>query len=88
MRFVFIMDVLPDEHGNLTDTNDGVTSLVLLVVFRVRLAASNDILNYEYLIFQRIFDIFLTNSNAFVQKLPRNKEFVLSDISNKYRGVV
>lgn len=33
MFFVFIMDVLPDEHGNRTRTEGGVTSLVLLVIF-------------------------------------------------------
>lgn len=71
----------------VADTEDGVTSLVLLVLFRVG-AASDDILNYECLIFQRIFDIFHTNSNAFVQRLPRNKELVLFDVISDYLGVV
>lgn len=66
------MYVLPDGHGNLIITEDGVTSLVLLVIFRVRWVASDDILKYECLIFQRIFYIFHTNSNALVQMLPRN----------------
>lgn len=67
MFFVFRRDVLPHEGGNLTDGEDGVTSLVLPVVFRVG-AASGDILNYEWLIFQRTFDIFHTNSNALVHR--------------------
>lgn len=47
---------------------------------RLRWAASGDTLNYYCLIFQGIFDIFHTNSNAFVQRLPRNKAFVLFDV--------
>lgn len=82
------MYVLPDGHGNLIITEDGVTSLVLLVIFRVRWVASDDILKYECLIFQRIFYIFHTNSNALVQRLPRNREFVLCDIINDYLGDV
>lgn len=67
------MYVLPDGHGNLIITEDGVTSLVLLVIFRFRRVASDDILKYECLIFQRLFYIFHTNSNALEQRLPRKR---------------